>query len=760
MTIGDDERGRRRRVRRERATDVLAWGAVGFAGAALIAALWGTLAGGGAVSYEWAPTLGLRLDLALDGLGSLYALLATGIGVAVFAYAVAYMPWHLDHEGQSRAEAARFWVWMAIFMGAMVGLACARDLILIFFFFDLTAVASYFLIAFDRERQEARGAALMALFVTGVSAVLLLLGAILLYDAHGTFVLTDLFERVEPGTTTTVAAALIAVAAFAKSAQAPLHFWLPRAMEAPTPVSAYLHSAAMVAAGVLVIGRVHPLLTQSALVMDGMLVVGLVSIVVGSLLALAKDELKQILAHSTISQYGYVVVLYGIGGPAGAGAAALYVIAHALAKSALFMTAGAVSVATGETRLSRVGGLAKRLPLLAVASGLAAASLAALPLTIGFFKDELFFGAAIEKGPLMQVAAVLAAGFTLAYIARFWLGIFAGPVRARAGRTPVLIVAPIAALGALSLFGGVIVGPFADLANDAATVTNGAPVELHPAYHLDTRAENLMALGAWALGALILVARPLAGGVARAYARLGDRIGPRAIYRTFVIALNRLSDRVHDEEVRDLRNSLAAVLVPAGILITITFISTPAEGVYRVGPVESEDLPIIALLVVAALAAIQIARDPGRLRPVMALSVLGFALAAVYAVIGAPDVALVAVVVETVLTVVFVGVYARLPRAQRPARERGRRRGRGRNAIAGGFAGLAAFVAIWAALSREPLAEGDAAKHVATAPEAHGGDVVTVTLADFRGLDTMVEITVLAVALLGVATLLRRGRLW
>jgi multicomponent Na+:H+ antiporter subunit A len=755
----DDERGRRR-VRRGRATDVLAWAAVGLAGAGLACALAVTLSGGGSVDWEWAPTLGLRLDLALDGLGSLYALLATGIGVAVFAYAIAYMPWHLDHEGRPRAEAARFWAWMAIFMGSMVGLACARDLILIFFFFDLTAVASYFLIAFDRERREARGAALMALFVTGVSAVLLLLGAVLLYDAHGTFELRELFALAEPGTTTTIAAALIAIAAFAKSAQAPLHFWLPRAMEAPTPVSAYLHSAAMVAAGVLVLGRVHPLLTRSELVMDGMLVVGLASILIGSVLAFAKDELKQILAHSTISQYGYVVVLYGIGGPEGAGAAALYVVAHALAKSALFMTAGAVTVATGESRLSRVGGLARRMPLLAAASALAAASLAALPLTIGFFKDELFFGAAIEKGPLMQAAAVLAASFTLAYIARFWLGIFAGPARAEAARVPALLVAPIAALGAVSLAGGVVIGPFAELAANAATVTNGAPVELHPAYHLDTRAENLMALGAWALGALLLFGRPLVGAAARAFARAGDRLGPRAIYRTGVIALNRFSDRVHDEEVRDLRNSIAAVLVPAGILVAAAFIFTPTDGVYRVGSVSADDLPIIGLLAVAALAAIQITRDPGRLRPVMALSVLGFALAAAYAVSGAPDVALVAVVVETVLTVVFVGVYARLPRAQRQARERGRRQGPGRNAIAGGFAGLAAFVVIWAALSRQPVAEGDAARQAEAAPAAHGGDIVTVTLADFRGLDTMVEITVLAVALLGVATLLRRGRLW
>jgi multicomponent Na+:H+ antiporter subunit A len=272
---------------------VLAWAAVTGAFAGFAVCLAGWLAGGGSVDVPWAPTLDLRLDFALDGLGALYALLATGIGTVVFAYGAAYLPLHLEHEGRPAAEGRRFWLWMTLFMVSMVGLACARDLILLFVFFDVTAVASYFLIGFDRNRREARGAALMALLVTGISAVALLLGAVLLYNAYGTFALPELFVRARSDTTTTIACALIAVAALAKSAQVPLHFWLPRAMAAPTPVSAYLHSAAMVAAGVLVLGRVHPLLALDQTVLDGLLVVGLVSIVIGGVLALAQDELKQ-----------------------------------------------------------------------------------------------------------------------------------------------------------------------------------------------------------------------------------------------------------------------------------------------------------------------------------------------------------------------------------------------------------------------------------------------------------------------------------
>jgi multicomponent Na+:H+ antiporter subunit A len=734
--------------------------AVACSAAAFAAVLVGLAAGGASVDVPWAPTLGLRLNLALDGLGVLYALLATGIGMAVFTFGAVYLPWHLDHEDRPAREARRFWPWIVLFMGAMVGLACARDLVSMFVFFDLTAVASYFLIGFDRDRREARGAALMALLVTGVSAVGMLIGAVLLYTEYGTFSLPELFARADGGTTTVVASALIAVAALAKSAQVPLHFWLPRAMAAPTPVSAYLHSAAMVAAGVLVLGRVHPLLAESDVILDGLVVVGGTSIVIGGLLALGQDELKQILAHSTISQYGYVVVLYGIGGAKGAGAAALYVLTHAIAKSALFMTAGAVTVATGETRLSHLGGLGRAMPVLAVVSGLAAATLAALPLTLGFFKDELFFAAALDAGPAEGVLAIVAASLTFAYIGRFWVGLFTGPRRTPAVAIPPLLIAPICVLAAVAFAGGFVVGPFADLAADAAAVTHGAPVAIEPAYHLDTRAENLMALGAWAIGGALLVAPGLCRPVVRLVATIGDRVGPRRIYGVSLRTINEVSDRIHTTEMRDLRTSLAAVLLPTGVLVGLAFAFTPTEGVYDVGTVRLEDLPIVALLLLAVAAAVTAARDRGRLRPVLALSVLGFALAAVYAVVGAPDVALVAVVVETVLTLVFVGVYSRLPPMPDRTASGAQRRLRRRNAVSGVIAGVAAFATIWAALSRTNVGVADAEEQTRLTPAAHGTDVVTVILADFRGLDTLVEITVLATAIIGVALLLRRGKAW
>jgi multicomponent Na+:H+ antiporter subunit A len=290
-------------------------------------------------------------------------------------------------------------------------------------------------------------------------------------------------------------------------------------------------------------------------------------------------------------------------------------------------------------------------------------------------------------------------------------------------------------------------------------VINGGSVEVSPTYHLDARPENLMAVGAWALGALLLMAAPARDGIAQAVARAGDRFGPRRLYGLTLGSIERLSEAVHRAEVRDLRTSLAAILVPTGILAALGFAATPTEGSYVIGDVGVADLPLIVLLALSVAAGLTAARDTGRLRPVLALSVLGFALAGVYAIVGAPDVALVAVVIETVLTIVFVAVFARLPATAVVEPESGSRRGLGRyrNAAAGVVAGASAFAVIWAALSRPPLGPPDAAAQIGLTPEAHGGDVVTVILADFRGLDTMVEITVLAVAIVGVVSLLRRG---
>ena len=724
-----------------------------LAALAFAATLWGWLSGGGAVDVAWASSWDLRLHLELDGLAALYALLATGVGFAVLVYASRYLPLHLEHQQRPESDGNAFYFFILLFMGAMVGLAMAQDLILVFLFWDLTAVASYYLIGFNRHDPESRASALMALLVTGVTAVLLLIGALLLYAAHGTFSVPDLAERVEPGPLLTTAGGLIAVAGLAKSAQVPLHFWLPRAMAAPTPVSAYLHSAAMVAAGVLLIGRVYPLLLQSELLLNALLAVGLLSMAVGGALALTRDVLKQLLAYSTIAQYGFVVAMYGMGGEYGAGGAAFYVISHAVAKSALFLTAGAVTEATGEDRLSRLGGLRKPMPLLAAASGLAAATLTSLPLTLGFFADEFFFAAALERGPVFVVLAVAAAATTLTYAWRFWAGIFLGERRAEPGRVPRLLVAPVVALGVIGLVGGLVTGPFERLAEAAGRVSLDAATPLDASYHLEVAPEYLMALGAYVLGISLILSRPVWSPAALGISRLGKIAGPERLYRSAVHGLNVLSDAAHRLEIRNLRGRISFVLLPTAVLVGAAVLATPA-GAYRVGEFRTGEAPLMLAMLAVAVAAVTTTLVRRHVTLALVLSGSGFVLAVVYAFHGAPNVVLVAVLVETMLTLLLVATFRLIPYRVLHRQAQLRSTALPRKILVSVAAGAFAFVVAWGALSQAPAGTSVAEDHIRLTPDAHAKNVVTATLADFRGLDTLGEITVIALVLLGVGTLI------
>ncbi len=301
-----------------------------------------------AVNVSWADTLGLRFHLELDGLAQLYALLATGIGLLVVIYASRYLPLHLHHAHRDIDEMPRFFGFLLLFMAAMVGLVMAQDAILLFLFWDLTAIASFFLIGYDREEEDSRnrrhdGAAgdwnQRRARADRVPAAAGRTTAPSRYR--------QLIAERSDDPAGGIAMGLICIGALAKSAQVPLHFWLPKAMAAPTPVSAYLHSAAMVAAGVFMIGRFYPMIAEFDWLLDVMVVIGFASMAVGGIIALTRDNLKQILAYSTISQYGYVVVMFGLGNVDGVAGATFYVLAHALVKSALFLTAGAVTEATG-----------------------------------------------------------------------------------------------------------------------------------------------------------------------------------------------------------------------------------------------------------------------------------------------------------------------------------------------------------------------------------------------------------------------------
>lgn len=727
---------------------------------AFLAVLWSFHVGDATVDLPWAPTWNLRLSFALDGLARLYALLATGIGLAVAVYASNYLPLHLHHQGRDEREIVPFYGYLLLFMSAMVGLVMAQDLMLLFVFWDATAIASYFLIGYDRAAEDSRYSAAMALYVTGITAICLLIGATILGVQYGTFDLPALERQASPTGLVAVAGLLFLVAGLAKSAQVPFHFWLPRAMAAPTPVSAYLHSAAMVAAGVFLIGRLYPLIAVTGWLPDLLTAVGLLSMAVGGFLALTRDGLKQLLAYSTISQYGYVVFMYGLGGEHGVAGAAFYVIAHAIAKSALFLTAGAVTEATGEKNLSGVGGLARDEPLLAIASGLAAASLAALPPTMGFFKDELFFATASDHGLAAQVCAVVAAAMTFTYIARFWLGIFVGPRKGARERISGLLIWPVAVLGALALIGGLWTAPFSRVAIGAAGVSLGRPVHLALAYHPDSRAENVMAVVTWAAGIVLFLTwrrwLPLALSISGAF----RHVGPARLYQLGLVGLNALSDRAHAFEVHDLRSRIATILLPAGVLVGLAAFDTETGMEFRLGTIASRDIPLVVVLALIGASAVAVAFPRDHLRLALTLSLVGYGLALVYALLGAPDVAVVAVLIETIFALLFLGMLSLMP--GRILRfERLRRPKRGfvqRDAAIGVIAGAMAFLVVWGTLSKPSATPTVSLVQTTMTTAAHGKDVVTVILADFRGFDTLGEITVIVIALLGMLSMLRAWR--
>jgi multicomponent Na+:H+ antiporter subunit A len=686
---------------------------------ALLVAVWAFWQPDATVLEQWAPTWDLYFHLRLDGLARMYALLATGIGIFVVVYSSRYIPLHLQHGNRAQTEQTRFFGFLLLFMASMVGLVMAQDLIMLFLFWDLTAVASYYLIGFDRMEEESRSSAQMAILVTGISAVFVLIAAVILNHEYDTFSLPDIIAAGELTGQASLAVFLIMIGALAKSAQVPMHFWLPRAMAAPTPVSAYLHSAAMVAAGVFLIGRIYPLVRMDDLLLNVLMVIGYGSMLVGGIIALTRNILKQILAYSTISQYGYVVFMFGLGSDSGIAAATFY------------------------------------------GSGLAASGLIALPFTIGFFKDELFFAAESDRGALYATLAVIGAALTFAYIVRFWAQTFLGPLRSMPRPISGVLVWPVVILGAITVVGGLWTDPFVKIAEPAASVSALSDIHIKIAYHLDTRIENLMAVATWTLGSVIYLTRRVWWPVALGVAHLGERFGPAHLYYVGLANLNRFSDRIHSIEVRDLRSRVATILLPAGVLVGIAVIVTPNSNSFEIGPMGWDDLPVITMMVASVVSALVVAVVRDHFRLAIGLSSVGYSLAAVYAFMGAPNVTVVALVVETLLSMFIIGMLVLMPRPilRFETQVRADKRAIPRDAIVAGVATLAAFFVIWGALSRPAPTTEIINQYEVLTPAVHGRNIVTVILADFRGFDTMGEITVIALTLLGIMSLLRSGRL-
>jgi multicomponent Na+:H+ antiporter subunit A len=720
---------------------------------AYLAALIPAVASGAVITTAtpWIPTLGVTLSFRLDGLSLLFGLLIAGIGALVTIYAGGYLGEH--------PQLGRFFAVLFVFMASMLGLVLADDLIVMFVFWELTSISSYLLIGFDHDRAEARAAALQALLVTAGGGLVLLAGLLLLGQAGGALEVSRLLADPEPVRGHPLYLAIlipILVGAFTKSAQVPFHFWLPSAMEAPTPVSAYLHSATMVKAGVYLLARLAPVLGGTAAWTTLVLPVGAATMLTGALLALRQTDLKRILAYSTVSALGALTALIGAGTPAAAVAAVVFLLAHALYKGALFLVAGAVDHETGARDVDRLGGLWRAMPITAAAAGLAAFSMAGLPPAFGFLAKELLYEAAwpAAGGGWWVLPALAAAGAGLVAVAAI-AGIepFAGPAR-RTPRAPheapaALTVGP-GVLAALGLVIGVSPGLTAQpLIAAAAGAMLGAPAAANLVlWHGFTPVLGLSALTVLAGAAIYAARAALRRGVP--WLDRAGRWGPAAWYDWGLRGLLAVArDQTRFLQTGYLRMYLLVVVGTTVALVGYVFVTRVGARVpVAVGDVRAYEWVLAAAILVAALGVVGAS---SRLAAVAALGAVGYGIAVVFILYGAPDLAMTQFAIETLTVILFVLILYRMPRFARYSGTPARLGDAAVSVAAGGLMTLLLLAATGEAIERRVSAYFAEA----SVPLAGGRNIVNVILVDFRALDTLGEITVLAVAGVGVYALMK-----
>ena len=700
---------------------------------------------------SWVPALDLSIALRLDGFALLMALLVAGIGVAVFAYSLSYF------EAGSR-DVGRLAGLLTLFAGAMLGIVLADDLLLLYTCWELTSVTSYLLIAHEHAEARARAAALHALLVTTAGGLSMLGGFVLLGHQAGTYRLSEILDAPPGGTATSVALVLVLLGVTTKSAQYPFHGWLPGAMAAPTPVSTYLHSATMVKAGIYLLARLAPVFAVLGFWRPLLGVIGLVTMVGGGLRALRQHDLKLLLAFSTVSQLGFLTVMLGVGTPAAVAAGCVLLLAHGLAKAALFMVVGTIDRTTGTRDLRHLPPLGRGWGPVTATAVVACASLAGVPLALGFVAKEAsyasFVDGGVAGGGLFVAGLVVGSALTVGYCGRFLWGAFLHP-RRRGGAEPsgppsTAFVAPGALLALGTILLGVIPGALDGLVGAATRSLAQAPASTHLAVWHGWNLPLALSALTLVLGGLIIVVRPRLGRLLA----VGDRIPSGAdVYLGLLRGLNALANRVTGVvQNGSLPVYAGVILLTASVLPAVTLLST---GRWPGWPRVVETPAHVAVAVVVVGSALAAATNRRRLSAVLLLGMVGYGMAALFVVQGAPDLALTQVAIETLSTVLFVLVLRRLP-AQFEKRASRQRRVL-RLAIAGTVGASVFAFALFAADSRTARPISDAMVEQAL-PDGNGRNVVNVILVDFRGLDTLLEITVLAAAAIGAVALARVGR--
>ena len=747
---------------RNRSRKMLSWGTALLPAVALLLLLAQAhvLLAGQTLTFAlpWVPQLGLELAFRLDGLSFLFALLILGIGQLIILYAHYYL--------DAKENVALFYTYLLSFMAAMLGIVLSNNLLQLWFFWELTSISSFLLIGFWWHKSEARKGARMALTVTGAGGLALLAGLLLMGNIVGSFDVGQVLasgDVLRSHAAYPLVLALILLGAFSKSAQFPFQFWLPHAMAAPTPVSAYLHSATMVKAGIFLLARFHLVLAGTELWFLVVTLVGLVTMLLGAYMALFKHDLKGLLAYSTVSHLGLITLLFGLDTPLAVVAALFHIINHAVFKASLFMAAGIVDHETGTRDMRLINGLWKYMPRTALLSIVAAASMAGVPLLNGFLSKEMFFVETLAQGTLgslswlVPVLAVLGATFSVAYSARFIHDVFFNgeprDLPKAPKEAPTYMRLPMGILVLLCLTIGLApnltVGPLLALAVNS--VSSSAPAYSVALWH-GLNLPLAMSLVAMLGGLIIYYYRRGLFHFQAQFAQPNASLVFEAAVQRLVFFCQSAMKRIDNGALQRYVFLLLAFALAVMIEPMLELLS--ARGPRELLAVDAVSL-LVALLMIGAMAGIVLMIHQ-RLVALLFLSVVGLIVALIFARFSAPDLALTQVSVEVVTLILMLLALFFLPQRSRKDSSPSRLvRDLTLAGLIGGVVGTLSY-----ALMTRPL-DTIADFYLANSlPLGGGTNVVNVILVDFRGTDTLGEIAVLAIAALGICKLISQMRLY
>ncbi|WP_180159417.1 monovalent cation/H+ antiporter subunit A [Acinetobacter sp. YH12047] len=711
-------------------------------------------------TWSWLPQLGIDLSFRLDALGMLFALLISGIGTLIYIYAYYYL--------SPKNSLSKLYFLLMLFMAAMLGISLSNNLLILLIFWELTSISSFLLVGYWSNYEAAQRGSRMALTITGMGGLSMLGGFILLGQMTGTYQIDQILmmgEQIQAHALFVPTLLLILLGAFTKSAQFPFHFWLPNAMAAPTPVSAYLHSATMVKAGLFLVARLLPIFAGAALFHNIVTFIGLFTLCVAAFFAIFKEDLKGLLAYSTISHLGLIMCLLGIGSPLAVAAAIFHIINHATFKAALFMIAGIIDHESGTRDLRKLSGLWQMLPFTATLTMITAASMAGIPLTNGFLSKEMFFTELVANlsGPVMVGAAIagtLAGIFAVTYSIRLVHGVFFdGPLGQQvpnkaAHEPPFGMRAPAILLAflciAVGLLPGLLVEKIVNSTTQAST-QNFAFEGTHLALWHGINLPLVMSIIAIFGGAIFYFA--LAKGGAIREIDLDPKLGKlqgRVLFDLFLKNLLMNSRRFR----RATENGKLQSYILWIVLFTIGLVGYPlvVNGI-DTGSRELTHAPVLAIvlwLLLFSACWMMLWFHHERIKAILISGAVGLVVTMVFIGFSAPDLALTQITVDVVTTVLLLMSLSLLPQLtpyeSSPTR-------RWRDAVIAVCGGLGIATVAWLVMTRDHNSISWFFIQQSI-PLGGGTNVVNVILVDFRGFDTFGEITVLGIAAIGVLSLM------